>query len=93
MLLSAVSVLVVAQSSSEIPEGLMNNPVLKHISPRNAGSSQYVLAFGLSNYSHYINISITITSKLRCGTFVSLAVSVESFRIPQDQNLYGKGRT
>ena len=29
MLLSAVSVLVVAQSSSEIPEGLMNNPVLE----------------------------------------------------------------
>ena len=29
MLLSAVSVLVVVQSSSEIPEGLMNNPVLK----------------------------------------------------------------
>ena len=28
MLLSAVSVLVVAQSSAEIPEGLMNNPVL-----------------------------------------------------------------
>ena len=27
MLLSAVSVLVVAQASSEIPEGLMNNPV------------------------------------------------------------------
>ena len=27
MLLSAVSVLVVAQSSSEIPERLMNNPV------------------------------------------------------------------
>ena len=30
MLLSAVSVLVVAQSSSEIPEGLMNNPVLSY---------------------------------------------------------------
>ena len=28
MLLSAVPVLVVAQWSSEIPEGLMNNPVL-----------------------------------------------------------------
>ena len=27
MLLSAVSVLVVAQSSSEVPEELMNNPV------------------------------------------------------------------
>jgi hypothetical protein len=30
MLLSAVSVLVVALSSSEIPEGLMNNPVHKN---------------------------------------------------------------
>jgi len=30
MLLSAVSVLVVAQSSSEVPEGLMNNPVYIH---------------------------------------------------------------
>ena len=30
MLLSAVSVLVVAQSSSEIPEGLMNNPALSN---------------------------------------------------------------
>ena len=31
MLLSAVSVLVVAQSSSEIPEGLMNNPVYTYM--------------------------------------------------------------
>ena len=31
MLLSAVSILVVAQSSSEIPEGLMNNPVYVYI--------------------------------------------------------------
>jgi hypothetical protein len=31
MLLSAVSVLVVAQSSSEIPVGLMNNPVEVHL--------------------------------------------------------------
>jgi len=30
MLLSAVSVLVVAQSSSEMSEGLMNNPVLEN---------------------------------------------------------------
>jgi len=34
MLLSAVSVLVVAQSSSEIPEGLMNNPVCSEQSSR-----------------------------------------------------------
>jgi hypothetical protein len=32
MLLSAVSVLVIAQSISEIPEGLMNNPVYTRIS-------------------------------------------------------------
>ena len=32
MLFSAVSILVVAQSNSEIPEGLMNNPVFAHIS-------------------------------------------------------------
>jgi len=31
MLLSAVYVLVVAQSSSEVPEGLMNNPVFTSI--------------------------------------------------------------
>ena len=35
MLLSAVSVLVVVQSSSEIPEGLMNNPVVRDISKSN----------------------------------------------------------
>jgi hypothetical protein len=34
MLLSVVSVLVVAQRSSEVPEKLMNNPVLyKHQTP------------------------------------------------------------
>jgi len=31
MLLSVVSVLVVAQSSSEVPEGLMNNPVFQNL--------------------------------------------------------------
>ena len=31
MIISAVSVLVVAQWSSEIPEGLMNNPVYLHL--------------------------------------------------------------
>ena len=35
MLLSAVPVLVVAQSSSEIPEGLMNNPVFQTEVSRN----------------------------------------------------------
>jgi len=39
MLLSAVSVLVVAQSSSEVPEGLMNNPVLSQPGSRALASS------------------------------------------------------
>ena len=41
-MLSAVSVLVVAQSSSEIPEGLMNNPVQSTncICVRKAGRSR-----------------------------------------------------
>ena len=38
MLLSAVSVSVVAQSSSEIPEGLMNNPVHSENNTRNIPS-------------------------------------------------------
>ena len=44
MLLSAVSVLVVAQSSSEIPEGLMNNTVYcsKHLEDDNKGTGKSV---------------------------------------------------
>jgi len=40
MLLSAVSFLVVAQSSSEVPEGLMNNPVyvMRNLMNRNVRS-------------------------------------------------------
>jgi len=45
MILSAVSVLVVAQSSSEIPEGLTNNPV--HIAADLSGSISAVDFFKL----------------------------------------------
>jgi hypothetical protein len=39
MFLSAVSVLVVVQQSSEVPEGLMNNPVLyPDVIPSRTGS-------------------------------------------------------
>ena len=47
MLLSAVSVLVVAQSSSEIPERLMNNPV--HF----PASDHYILLTNKIKQSHY----------------------------------------
>ena len=40
MLLSAVSVLVVAQSRSEIPEGLMNNPVEEEVDRKERGEGQ-----------------------------------------------------
>ena len=42
MLLSAVSVLVVAQSSAEIPEGLMNNPVYNESSVVSTNKDQVV---------------------------------------------------
>ena len=47
MLLSAVSVLVVAQSSSEIPEGLMNNPVYSISIP------VYFFPQGCINYNNH----------------------------------------
>ena len=48
MLLSAVSVLVVAQSSSENPEGHMNNPVYIYIYIRAVGCS--CVAYVLKSY-------------------------------------------
>ena len=45
MLLSAVSVLVVAQSSSEVPEGLMNNLVFLLVIPAPASLVMLTLIF------------------------------------------------
>ena len=59
MLLSAVSVLVVAQSSSEIPEGLMNNPVegVPSTTPEPSFISlELVVAY--KNVSEYDKISV-----------------------------------
>ena len=42
MLLSVVSVLVVAQSSSEVPEGLMNNPVYDETAPSEDYYYEYI---------------------------------------------------
>ena len=57
MLLSAVSVLVVAQSSSEIPEGLMNNPVFSTDTVRcvsSSGDLQFFFVKRIHN-SHFGN--------------------------------------
>ena len=49
ILLSALSVLIVAQSSSEIPEGLMNNPVFsKTLDDRNVSSFCYIPSVRIS---------------------------------------------
>ena len=60
MLLSAVSVLVVAQSNSEIPEGLMNNPVFLPM------SCKYNTCFGLRPIARY-----TDTKILTLGIYVA----------------------
>ena len=52
MLLSAVSVLVVAQSSSEIPEGLMNNPVVSSTFPHTYCTHTFTQALHFSPLYH-----------------------------------------
>ena len=76
MILSAVYVLVVAQSSSEVPEGLINNPVPhhsiynKHVmdSPYISMRTFYVLyfrnmrAFYVLFLSQFLPFAVLITS-------------------------------
>ena len=76
MLLSAVSVLVVAQSSSEIPEGLMDNPVYNYI-------EVYVLRllfwhhlllvmFVIYVFNHFISHVNEICDGFLCFTFCNV---------------------
>ena len=58
MFLSAVSVLVVAQSSSEVPEGLTNNPVYIYI---------YIYIFNT-----VFELNIKLLSACRCELFYML---------------------
>jgi len=55
MLLSAVSVLVVAQSSSEIPEGLMNNPVYEAFNEPNIVN--YIKVNRLAWVGHFMRMN------------------------------------
>ena len=74
MLLSAVSVLVVVQSSSEIPEGLMNNPVRPvHNTTLESGNDCYHSGQNLSSSSLIFKLikikifSIIIFHLVLCG--------------------------
>ena len=60
MLLSAVSVLVVAQSSSEIPEGLMNNPVflIQHFTFINEQSKPDMASLFVNSIWHHCLFSL-----------------------------------
>ena len=61
MLLSAVSVLVVAQWISEIPEGLMNNPVLSCFRDTRYGQLKYSF-----NWKDGTSLNMTSSARARC---------------------------
>ena len=75
MLFSAVSVLVVAQSSSEIPEGLMNNPVVeRHSSPDQKIFCDFAIAlYGMKN-PVYVECPTRHVLHVSCFSFTLLWV-------------------
>ena len=70
MLLSALSVLVVAQSSSEIPEGLMNNPV---------HAQQHYVQVPYIEFPRYRKIIVERTEKFIDALEQSVAFTVVMF--------------
>ena len=67
MLLSAVSVLVAAQSSSEIPKGLMNNPVFERRRVRAQGTKLIVLCFS----AHISAVRSRVLNIINCNNISS----------------------
>ena len=63
MLLSALSFLVVAQSSSEVPEGLMNNPVQFIVLPLNACIITYLITYLVTYLLTYL-LTYSLTHSL-----------------------------
>ena len=72
-MLSAVSVLVVAQSSSEIPEGLMNNPVFLPVSPDNMKTKVALPTDRDFHLKHKTHELILIEQPTRCTCFSNYA--------------------
>ena len=73
MLPSAVSVLVVAQSSSEIPEGLMNNPVL----------SAYLVPSGKEKWN--IHKQLNITDMIFCKSAITNHILGQQFEVTSNR--------
>ena len=75
MLLSVVSVLVVAQSSSEIPEGLMNNPIfLRHATKAHVLFHKIPIYFLIScflfNFSYAFSVTCIRGAKFTAITYI-----------------------
>jgi len=73
MFLSAVSVLFVAQLSSEIPKGLMNNPVLQY---NNHSSNMCWSIVQVLKYFHHSSTSAEVLCKY-CNTTTTVATFAE----------------
>ena len=87
MLLSAVYVLVVAQSSSEVPEGLMNNPVLV---PFNYHSIQFKILIVLLNEPKTDNVKPVYMGNARDQNFFLLQAGSVSYCLdPPDSRFLG----
>ena len=67
MLLSSVSVLVVAQSSSEIQEGLMNNPVFN-----DQLDAQFFFVYVYFNFLHVSSIQLLIIRRFNFINTISV---------------------
>ena len=72
MLLSVVSVLVVAQSSSEIPEGLMNNPVLRLLTV--CGKSSDTFSESFTSLKQRLRLSVIYLWELIYVFFLNLGL-------------------
>ena len=81
MLLSAVSVLVVAQSSSEIPEGLMNNPVLTMHGHTNFRCGEFIQVF-LDKRNSFVEVVFSVLF-LRLKIFLDTGFTWQEVNVQQ----------
>ena len=95
MLLSAVSVLVVAQSSSKIPEGLMNNPVYIYIYIY-VDFEMHGAAMKIILYYHQSLLKTKIYRFFSCSTYCcpldlvdNACLRVQKFRSPVKDVCFG----
>ena len=82
MFLSAVSVLVVAQSSSEIPEGLMNNPVYSIILTNSCNKRSRNLKALSIVHSNCLKISLKMALQIGPKNIAGIIIYCNTFVKP-----------